>query len=136
MCGVQWMASSKLQLECAGDHKIQNNYYNGWTHDHYVSAVLVFCPDGTIPICCYIVPGSIHDSKIAEMGNVYEKLSIVYNKTGAKCTVDSAFSANQFPFLIKSSKQVNIENESLSDLRKEILINAEATSMSNQQSGE
>jgi hypothetical protein len=30
----------------------KNNFYNGWTHDHYVSSVLVFCPDGTFPICC------------------------------------------------------------------------------------
>lgn len=28
----------------------QNQFDNGWTCDHYIGAVLVFCPDGTIPI--------------------------------------------------------------------------------------
>jgi hypothetical protein len=23
-------------------------FYNGWTRDHYIGTVLVFCPDGTI----------------------------------------------------------------------------------------
>ena len=65
----------------------QDRYYNGWTHSHYVSAVIVivfcsdgavivFCPDGTIPIVAYNVPGSVHDSMIAEWGGVYEKLGL------------------------------------------------------------
>lgn len=85
------MDGLKLTLQCSGDNTVQNNFYNGWTHDHYVSSVFVFCPDGTIPICCYNVPGSVHDSKIAEWGNIYQKLTNVYETTGAKCTVDSAF---------------------------------------------
>ena len=44
------------------------------------------------------------DSNIALMGNIYSKLETVYNLTGAKCTVDSAFSRNNYPFLIKSCK--------------------------------
>ena len=44
------MDGLKLFLEQCGDTVIQNMFYNGWTHDHYVSSVLVFCPDGTIPI--------------------------------------------------------------------------------------
>ena len=63
----------KLYLQPLSDCITQNNFYNGWTHDHYVEAVIVFCPDGTIPISCFNVPGSIHDSMIAEMGNVYNK---------------------------------------------------------------
>ena len=70
------MDGLKLYLQPSSDCTTQKNFYNGWTHDHYVGAVIVFCPDGTIPICCYNVPGSpVHDSMIAErMGNVYNKL--------------------------------------------------------------
>ena len=47
------MDGLKLYLQQSGNACIQNNFYNGWTHDHYVTNVIVFCPDGTIPICCY-----------------------------------------------------------------------------------
>ena len=43
------MDGLKLTLEQSGDALIQERYYNGWTHDHYVTPVLCFCPDGTIP---------------------------------------------------------------------------------------
>ena len=83
---------------------VQNRFYNGWVGDHYIGAVFVFCPDGTIPICCYNVPGTVHDSNIAIIGNIYNKLEAMYNLTGGKCTVDSAFARNNYPFLIKSRK--------------------------------
>jgi hypothetical protein len=98
------MDGLKLMIECAADDEEQNRFYNGWTCDHYVGAVLVFCPDGTIPICCYNVPGTVHDSNIAVIGNIYNKLEEVYNMSGGKCTVDSAFARNNYPFLIKSCK--------------------------------
>ena len=44
------MDGLKITLEQSGDALIQERFYNGWTHDHYVSSVLCFCPDGTIPI--------------------------------------------------------------------------------------
>ena len=89
------MDGLKLTLERSGDRVIQCNYYNGWTHDHYVSAVYVFCPDGTIPICCYNIPGSIHDSTIARIGCIYSKLEEVYRRCGGICVVDSAFQKNE-----------------------------------------
>ena len=117
------MDGIKLLLECAGDEDEQNQYYNGWTCDHYVSAVLVFCPDGTIPICCYNFPGTVHDSKIALIGKVYEKLSNIYTLSGGRCTVDSAFAKNDYPFLIKSQKPtVNMSADDIDIAR-------EATSM-------
>ena len=82
------MDGLKLYLQQAGDSTTQNNFYNGWTHDHYVSAVLVFCPDGTIPIACFNVPGSVHDSTIAEWGNIYGKLENVYNSPAICALVD------------------------------------------------
>jgi hypothetical protein len=38
------MDGLKLLLECSGDEEEQNNFYNGWTGDPYISALLVFCP--------------------------------------------------------------------------------------------
>lgn len=92
----------KLYLEQAGDDVIQNMFYNGWTHDHYVRNVFVFAPNGVV-ICCSInAPGSMHDSVIAEWGGVYEKLDAHFRQHGGRCVVDSAFSKGHFPFLIKS----------------------------------
>ena len=44
------MDGLKLYLQQAGSTEIQERFYNGWTHDHYVTSVFCFCPDGTIPI--------------------------------------------------------------------------------------
>ena len=100
------MDGLKLTLEQSGDAIIQERFYNGWTHDHYVSSVLCFCPDGTIPIAYINVPGSVHDSQIADYGNIYDKLESVYERDGAQCTVDSAFSNITREYLIKSSQDL------------------------------
>jgi hypothetical protein len=71
-----------LTVEASNIDDEQNMFYNCWTCDHYVSSVFVFCPNGTIPICCYNVPGSVHDNAIASMGGVYNKLEDVYLGTG------------------------------------------------------
>ncbi len=68
---------------------IQNVIYNGWTHDHYVLSVVVFCPDGTIPIAGISYPGCIHDIQIGECGKVYNKHETIFGGTGGKCLVDS-----------------------------------------------
>ena len=86
----------KLYLETSADRAKENNFYNGWKHDHYVGAVIVFCPDGTIPICCFNIPGSVHDSLVAEWGCVHDKLGRVYDRCGGKCTVDSSLSHQVF----------------------------------------
>ena len=52
-----------------------------------MSSVLCFCPDGTIPIAYVNVPGSVHDSQVADYDGVYEKLEDVFLHTGAKCTL-------------------------------------------------
>jgi hypothetical protein len=44
------MDGLKLYLQSSGNSDIQERFYNGWTHDHYVTSVFCFCPDGTIPI--------------------------------------------------------------------------------------
>ena len=48
----------------------------------YVSLLLL--------IAFFNVPGSVHDSQVAESGNIYSKLEGVFLLTRAKCFVDSA----------------------------------------------
>ena len=38
----------KLTLQQLPDFLLQSKYYNGWKHDHYVTRVFVFAPDGMI----------------------------------------------------------------------------------------
>ena len=66
------MDGLKLLLQQSSDIYIQKRFYSGWTHDHYVSSVVVFCPNGTVAICAYNLPGIVHDSTIVEWGGVYK----------------------------------------------------------------
>ena len=98
---------------------MQNMYQNGWTYDHYISAVFGFCLDDIIPIAAYNMLGCFHDSTIAEWGKIYQKLGRVYETHGGQCTVDSAFSN-----LIKSLK-TNLDSNNLNDY----IVNSEGASM-------
>jgi DDE superfamily endonuclease len=123
------MDGIKLMLQQSGNQLSQGNYYNGWTHDHYVSNVIVFCPDGTIPICYYNLPGTLHDSNVAVIGKIYDKLEDVYNRNGGKCTADSAFAAKNVPYIIKSSQSIDLEDNDIEALRNRLIVNQQATSM-------
>ena len=117
------MDGLKLYLQQSGNCEIQERYYNGWTHDHYVTSVFCFCPDGTIPIAFFNVPGSVHDSQGAEFGNIYNRLEEVYLSTGAKCCVDSAFGNVTREYFYKSCQDLLGSNaptrwERLLDLQK------------------
>ena len=86
---------------------IQERYYNGWTHDHYVTSVFCFCPDGTTPNAFFNVPGSVHDSQVAELGRIYKKLETVYKTTGGKCCIDLAFgNLVERDYLLKSGQDL------------------------------
>lgn len=98
------MDGLKVTIECADNFLVQSRFYNGWKSDHFVAAVLCFAPDGTIPAAFFNVPGCTHDSSIADWGGLYEKLEQVYNETGLKFVVDSAFTSSSVDFLIKSSQ--------------------------------
>jgi hypothetical protein len=100
------MDGLKLYLQQSGNFEIQERFYNGWTHDHYVTSVFCFCPDGTIPIAFFNVPGSVHDSQVADLGGIYDKLEKVYATTGGKCCVDSAFGNVARDFLLKSGQDI------------------------------
>jgi hypothetical protein len=95
------MDGLKLYLQQSGNTEIQEQFYNGWTHDHYVTSVFCFCPVGTIPIAFFNVPGFVHNSQVAELGKFYSKLEHVYKTTGGKCCIDSAFGSIERDFLLK-----------------------------------
>jgi hypothetical protein len=102
------MDGLKLMLEQSGNALIQEQFYNGWVHEHYVTSVIYFCPDGMIPIVFCNIPGTVHDSQVADYGDIYNKLESVYLRDGAKCTVDSAFGNVSRDFSIKSSQTSKI----------------------------
>ena len=116
------MDGLKLEIERSPNPVVENRFYNGWTHGHYVTNILCFTPDGTIPLACVNVPGCIHDSTVSEWGGIYKRLESVYERNGGKITVDSAFCKKRHDFLIKSSQTPPNDAEG-------IIINAEATSM-------
>ncbi len=92
----------KLYLQASGNSEIQERFYNGWMHDHYVTSVFCFCPDGTIPIAFFNVPGCVHDSQAGEFGKIHDKLEDIHRTTGGKCCIDSAFGSINRTYLYKS----------------------------------
>jgi hypothetical protein len=100
------MDGLKLMLEQSGDALIQEQFSNGWTHDHYVTSVMYFCPDRMVPIVICNIPGAVHDNQVADYGDIYNKFELVYLRDGAKCTLDSAFGNVSREFVIKSLQEI------------------------------
>jgi hypothetical protein len=68
------MDGLKIYLQQSGKSDVQEQFYNGWTHNHYVTPVFVFCPNRTIPITFFNVHGAVHDSQIAHWDKkIYDK---------------------------------------------------------------
>ena len=120
-----WATADGLNLyfEAAGDNVIQEMFYNGWLHGHFISNIFVFAMDGTICICALNAPGTMHDSTLADYGGVYFKLQKIYEETGGKVVVDSAFKLASNPYVIKSSQTLPAGD------RLAILIARDATSL-------
>jgi hypothetical protein len=114
----------KLRFESCYGLNEQSMYYNGWQHGHYVTNLFVFGPDGRILMCVINAPGSVHDSTLAEWGDVYDALEEVYARTGGKCVLDSAFSSTDVPHLIRSAQDVTKAKDA-----QELLMLTEATSL-------
>ncbi len=94
----------KVPIERLGHYQTYNAYHNGWLRGHFVGCIFVFVPYGTIVSASVNNPGSWHNSFIAENSGTYNKLEQVYQNTGGRGMVDSAFSLKCCPFLIKSGK--------------------------------
>lgn len=114
----------KIQLQQGGDPRVQSRFYNGWMHSHYVTNLFVFGPDGLILASVINAPGSVHDSMLADWGNIYDSLYEIHEETGGRCVMDSAFAAVNHPAIIKSS-----QNEAYARNALELLTCREATSL-------
>ncbi len=51
-------------------------FYNGWTHDHYVTNVFVLDSDETIPIF-FNIAGCVHDSLVADWDGSNQKVMLL-----------------------------------------------------------
>jgi hypothetical protein len=91
-CAEVWGAADglKLLIQEPTDDAKQNQYFNGWKHSHNMNCVFIFSPDGKICLCLLSAPGTFHDSMMADHG-IYKGMEEVYERTGAKVVVDSAF---------------------------------------------
>jgi hypothetical protein len=105
------MDGLKLYLQQAGRQHgkgdVQNYFYNGWTHDHYVTNLFLFSPDGKIRKFFINAPGCWHDSTLANASGIYDALdNIFYAHGSAQVVVDSAFSKDNRPSLVKSHQNI------------------------------
>ncbi|KAF5328474.1 hypothetical protein D9758_018603 [Tetrapyrgos nigripes] len=78
----------KLPVQTSSDEEIENATYNGWLHEHYISNVLCFSPEGVIIACRLNAPGSWHDSRVAH--SIYNKL-LTRTPEGYYLIADTAF---------------------------------------------
>ena len=98
----------KLYLQQSGDSIIQSRFYNGWKHDHFVTNIFAFAPNGSIIACTLNAPGTWHDSTLAHWGSMYSKLQKCWEEHHGKVLMDSAFASNMYKFIIQSSQNVPI----------------------------
>ena len=98
----------KLYLQQAGDSVIQSHFYNGWNHDHYVTNIFGFAPNGSIISCTLNAPGTWHDSTLAHWGFMYSKLQMCWEDHDGKVLMDSTFASNMYEFIIQSSQNVPV----------------------------
>jgi hypothetical protein len=100
----------KLRLQRSGNNKIQNLLFNSWTHNHYVCNLYLLSPDGKIRACYINAPGTMQDFTMASWSAIYKKLDDLYETSGAKVAVDSAFALEHCQLVYKSY-QSNIDNQ-------------------------
>ena len=120
------MDGLKLHLQRSENHQTQNIFFNGWTHDHYVSNLFLFSPDGKIRACYINAPGNMHDSTMAKRGGVYAKFDKLFQERGAMIVVDSACSSDQRASVYKSH-QSNIDNQG--NVRQNSQVHRQATAV-------
>jgi hypothetical protein len=102
------------------------HFFNGWTHHHYVSNLFLFSPDGKIRACYINAPGTFHDSTMANMSMIYDRIDNLYDRMGSKSVVDSAFSADRRPSVYKSH-QNNVDRNG--NMRQRSAVHRQATSV-------
>jgi DDE superfamily endonuclease len=94
-------------------------------HNHYISNLFLFSPDGKIR-ACYVNAGTMHDSTMAKWGRLYDKVNQLYATMGVKIVVDSAFASEQRDSMYKSY-QNNIDRDG--NVRQKSQIQRQATAV-------
>ena len=84
--------------------QIQNDFYDGWQHYHFVNCLFMSSPDGVIRICFFNCPGTVHDSTMAMWGDIYTAIDEMYQLYGARVVVDSAFGKEKRESLLRSQQ--------------------------------
>ena len=113
----------KLYLQQSGDSVIQSRFYNGWKHDHFVTNIFAFAPNGSIIACTLNAPGTWHDSTLVHWGSMYLKLQKCLEEHHGKVLMDSAFASNMYEFIIQSSQNIPV-----TEGRQAMLLGQQATS--------
>ena len=97
--------SGTFRLITGSNYFIQNQYFNGWKHGHFVNSLFIFTPDGKIYICVLNAPGIFQDSTMADY-SVHKFLEKIFLETSVKVVVDSAFKLGDREFLVRSSQNL------------------------------
>jgi hypothetical protein len=63
----------------------------------------VFAPMEQFQSLFFNIPGCVHNSQVAEFGQMYDKFKGFFRTMGAKCCIDSAFGNVDRTYLYKSS---------------------------------
>ena len=83
----------KLPIKKSSSKAIQKEFYNGWTSGNYISNVFMLDPDRCIWEIVINAPGSMHDSTVMEVREMYELLKAIHKDHRVAFCVDSAFCA-------------------------------------------
>ena len=67
------------------------------------------CIAKKVPACVLDAPGSLHDSIMANFGDLYTLLTEIYECNGGKVVMDSAFARADYDFILKSGQEVWID---------------------------
>ena len=121
------MDGLKLWLRKAGNEHEQSMFYNNWTHNHYVSCLFLFFLNGQIGACYINAPGTCHDSLLAKMGGVYEKVDQMFAAMGGKIIVNSAFARTKHRASLVKSYQSNVDRQGR--FQQSPALNKDATSV-------
>ena len=120
------MDGLKIHLHASTDGAVQNRFYNGWLHSHFICSLFLFSPDGRVRATYFNAPGTMHDSTMAEWSGVCDALDGIYNQYRLRIVADSAFASEQHPSILPSY-QTNYNQQG--QIRQASAIHSAATSV-------
>jgi len=104
------MDGLKIETKASGNYLTQNDVYNRWKSDCFLSNLFLFCHAGKICAAYFNATGTTHDSTMARLGRLFDKLDELYQQAGYRAVVNSAFSTGEHAYLLKSyTNNINIK---------------------------